>query len=220
MATSSPSTPSSRRQRSQTPEASYRRRDNGAVPQPRQLAAAPQSPHKAASSVSPVRARPPRCVSTTVAPSTTSGSSSRSRRAVALERQTGRRRPLAASICPAVHWEGGAAAALTSRPGRALAAGPAIKRLVHSAREVVVREHPSGRHSARVGSVPAAVGSENLQLAHHCVVNRRTNLFDRIVLPRRVHAVGQQYDVDVFLRINPERRSGKPGVAEGARRHL
>ena len=63
-------------------------------------------------------------------------------------------------ICNAPIVEGAVAAAI-SRPDKAQAAGPAIKRPVHSAREVVVRERPSGRHSARVGSVPAAVGSEN-----------------------------------------------------------
>ena len=61
---------------------------------------------------------------------------------------------------------------------------------------------------------PAASG---LQVFHHRVVKRRPHLLDRGVAPRRMHAVGQQDDVDAGGGIDPQRRAGEPRVAERGR---
>ena len=51
----------------------------------------------------------------------------------------------------------------------------------------------------------------------HRVVNLRPHASDRIVLARRVHAVGQQDDVEVALPVDPERRAGESGVTDRGR---
>ncbi len=53
------------------------------------------------------------------------------------------------------------------------------------------------------------------QCSHDDVVQGRTNLQDCLVVARGMDTVRQQDDVDVSVRVNPERRAGKTRVADG-----
>ena len=54
--------------------------------------------------------------------------------------------------------------------------------------------------------------------SHERVVEGAAQRAHRVVLARRVHAIGQQHDVEILLGIDPERRAGEAGVADRARR--
>ena len=51
---------------------------------------------------------------------------------------------------------------------------------------------------------PKAAPSSDLKVIHHRVVHLRSQCRERVVLTRRVYAIGEKDDVEIVLRINPE----------------
>ena len=172
------------------------------------------------------------CGSTTAAATTTSGRSSRRRRRSRRARRPANR-PRDARAAAARRTARGAAwtarrpaGTAGAQPGRgaqpgARPGGPA-RGLPFPGRGL----QPPGRGfpgtPGGVQGFPPPGASSALsgsQLPHHRVVHRGSHLLDRVVRARRVHAVGEQHHVDRSIRIDPQRRAGEAGVAEGPRRH-
>ena len=66
----------------------------------------------------------------------------------------------------------------------------------------------AGRGRARTGRVLADGRDEGTDLVpaefvHHCIVQRRSYLPDRVIVRGWMHAIGQQNDIDRRIRINP-----------------
>jgi len=91
-------------------------------------------------------------------------------------------------------------------------AEPLAGELGHLARSDAVEPGPhrrvlGARRRRRIG-----------ERAHDGVGDRRPRLADEVVLARGVHAIGQQHEEELAVGIDPDRRAGEAGVAEGVGR--
>ena len=75
--------------------------------------------------------------------------------------------------------------------------GPAAA-AVHQRRSGARADGAGSRRGAQEGTdlVPA-------EFVHHCIVQRRAYLLDRVIVRGWMHAIGQQNDIDRRIRINP-----------------
>jgi hypothetical protein len=132
---------------------------------------------------SQARALRPRCVCTTARTNTTSGSSWPQ----PLQPRLGRHRDqvgkhLAAAAAEPVVEEAWvpAAAAVRQRRSGARADGAGSRRWAQEGTDLVLTE-----------------------FVHHCIVQRRSYLPDRVIVRGWMHAIGQQNDIDRRMRIDP-----------------
>jgi hypothetical protein len=93
------------------------------------------------------------------------------------------------------------------------AAGPAVLLAERVLVEVSVLaaagcHRPRPRRPAGLGPdgerAPKAAPSSDLKVIHHRVVHLRSQCRERVVLTRRVYAIGEKDHVEIVLRINPE----------------
>src|SRR5437763_1323342 len=64
------------------------------------------------------------------------------------------------------------------------------------------------------------IADRRSQRFHHRVVKRGTDLLNRIVVARGMHAIGEKHHVDIALGIDPQRRPRETRMAERRGRHL
>ena len=60
-------------------------------------------------------------------------------------------------------------------------------------------------------------GCSEAQGLHHCIMERGAELLNLLILARGMHAIGEQYDKKLAVRVDPDAGAGKTGVAEAVR---